>query len=107
MTDIIDKFNELAEKIKNSSANPNVVVPDDIKLKFYAYYKQATIGDCNTECPGMFEFQKKQCGMNGMHLKEQQKMMLLQCIFITLNNTYKHLSFNYYKWNQWNHNILI
>ena len=28
--------------------------------------------------------------------------MLLQCIFITLNNTYKHLSFNYYKWNQWN-----
>ena len=59
MTDIIDKFNELVEKVKNSSANPNVVVPYDIKLKFYAYYKQATVGDCNTECPGMFEFQKK------------------------------------------------
>jgi diazepam-binding inhibitor (GABA receptor modulating acyl-CoA-binding protein) len=59
MTDIIDKFNKLATKVKNSSADPNVVVPDDIKLKFYAYYKQATIGDCNTDCPGMFEFQKK------------------------------------------------
>ena len=36
MTDIIDKFNELANKVKNSSANPNVIVPDEIKLKFYA-----------------------------------------------------------------------
>jgi diazepam-binding inhibitor (GABA receptor modulating acyl-CoA-binding protein) len=58
-TDIINKFNELTQKVKNSSADPNVVVPDDIKLKFYSYYKQATIGDCNTECPGIFEFQKK------------------------------------------------
>jgi len=59
MTDIIDNFNTLTEKIKNSSTNPNVIVPDDIKLKLYAYYKQVTIGDCNTDCPGMFEFQKK------------------------------------------------
>ena len=73
---IINKFNELTEKVKNSSANPNVVVPDDIKLKFYSYYKQATIGDCNTECPGIFEFQKKAYGMNGIKLKECLKMKL-------------------------------
>ena len=42
-TDIINKFNELTQKIKNSSADPNVVVPDDIKLKFYCYYKQSII----------------------------------------------------------------
>eukprot|EP01027_Heterolobosea_sp_BB2_P001215 GEZU01001854.1.p2 GENE.GEZU01001854.1~~GEZU01001854.1.p2 ORF type:complete len:108 (-),score=46.50 GEZU01001854.1:126-449(-) len=28
----------------------------DQKLAFYAYYKQATIGKCNTERPGMFDF---------------------------------------------------
>lgn len=58
-TDIINKFNELTQKVKNSSADPNLIVSNEIKLKFYCYYKQATIGDCNTECPGIFEFQKK------------------------------------------------
>jgi len=72
-TDIINKFNELAEKIKNSSTDPNVVVSDDIKLKFYAYYKQATIGDCNTECPGIFQFQKKALWNEWNKLKETSK----------------------------------
>lgn len=73
MTDIIDRFNELANKVKNSSANPNVVVPDEIKLKFYAYYKQVTVGDCNTECPGMFQFQKKQLWNEWNNLKGTSK----------------------------------
>jgi diazepam-binding inhibitor (GABA receptor modulating acyl-CoA-binding protein) len=28
---------------------------DGIKLKIYAYYKQSTIGDCNTEKPQIFD----------------------------------------------------
>ena len=29
--------------------------PDDkTKLKLYGLYKQSTIGDCNTKCPGIF-----------------------------------------------------
>ena len=30
--------------------------PDEIKLQLYAYYKQATTGDCNTPKPGMLDF---------------------------------------------------
>jgi len=30
--------------------NPN----DQTKLKLYGFYKQATIGVCNTQCPGVF-----------------------------------------------------
>ena len=58
MSDIIDKFNELTVKVKNSSSDPSIIVPNDIKLKFYSYYKQSTIGDCTTECPGVFDFTK-------------------------------------------------
>jgi diazepam-binding inhibitor (GABA receptor modulating acyl-CoA-binding protein) len=57
--DILIKFNELTAKVKNSNADPSIVVPDEIKLKFYIYFKQSTIGDCNTECPGFFDFTKK------------------------------------------------
>lgn len=27
---------------------------DQVRLKFYSYYKQATVGKCNTSGPGMF-----------------------------------------------------
>jgi acyl-CoA-binding protein len=29
---------------------------DNMKLKIYGYYKQATLGDCNVEKPQMFDF---------------------------------------------------
>lgn len=57
--DILKKFNELTVKVKNSNADPSIIVPDEIKLKFYIYFKQSTIGDCNTECPGIFDFTKR------------------------------------------------
>ena len=81
MTDIIDRFNELANKFKNSSANPNVVIPDNIKLKFYAYYKQVTIGDCNTECPEMFQFQNNQSQGIQIEYKFQKSISKPKTIF--------------------------
>ena len=48
-------FNEAVKKARNTP----IKLPPDTMLLLYAYYKQATIGDCNTECPGMFQFQKK------------------------------------------------
>lgn len=32
---------------------------NDQKLKFYSLYKQATVGNVNTERPGMFSFVEK------------------------------------------------
>ena len=40
---------------KDGPVNPS----NDQKLKFYSFYKQATIGDVNTERPGMFSFVEK------------------------------------------------
>lgn len=32
---------------------------DEQKLSFYKYYKQATVGDCNTERPGVFKLEDR------------------------------------------------
>ncbi|AFZ80575.1 acyl CoA binding protein, putative [Theileria equi strain WA] len=34
-------------------------VTNDQKLSFYKYYKQATVGDCNTERPGFYKLEEK------------------------------------------------
>ncbi|KAI8062269.1 acyl-CoA-binding protein [Gongronella butleri] len=34
----------------------DIKVDNDTKLKFYAFYKQATAGDCATSKPGLFDF---------------------------------------------------
>jgi len=44
-----------AETVKNLSEKPN---NDDLKV-LYGFYKQAVIGDCNIERPGMFNFKEK------------------------------------------------
>ncbi len=33
--------------------------PDSKKLELYGLYKQATVGDCNTDKPGMLDFKGK------------------------------------------------
>ncbi|XP_066957343.1 acyl-CoA-binding protein-like [Macrobrachium rosenbergii] len=50
-----ERFNEAAEKVKNLSKKPN----DDELLEIYALFKQGTVGDCNTERPGMMDFKGK------------------------------------------------
>jgi diazepam-binding inhibitor (GABA receptor modulating acyl-CoA-binding protein) len=44
-----------AETVKKLSQKPN---NDELKV-LYGFYKQAVVGDCNTEKPGMFDFKEK------------------------------------------------
>uniref|UniRef100_A0A023F947 Putative acyl-coa binding protein n=1 Tax=Triatoma infestans TaxID=30076 RepID=A0A023F947_TRIIF len=48
-------FLKAVEDVKNLENTPN----DEELLEIYALYKQATIGDCNTSKPGMFDFKGK------------------------------------------------
>lgn len=50
-----DAFNKAAEDVKKLKTKPN----DQDLLELYAYYKQVTVGDCNTTRPGMIDFKGK------------------------------------------------
>ncbi|ETN65942.1 diazepam binding inhibitor [Anopheles darlingi] len=49
------KFNESAEKVKTFTKRPT----DAELLELYALFKQATVGDNETEKPGMFDLKGK------------------------------------------------
>lgn len=49
------EFLTAAENIKISGKN----LDNDILLKLYGYYKQATVGDCTVECPSFWNFKEK------------------------------------------------
>ncbi|EGR34110.1 hypothetical protein IMG5_023240 [Ichthyophthirius multifiliis] len=53
-----ENFELAAEEIKNFIAG-NGKVSDDNLLQFYAFYKQGTVGDCNTDKPGMLALKDK------------------------------------------------
>ncbi|KAK2579987.1 hypothetical protein KPH14_012246 [Odynerus spinipes] len=50
-----EKFNKAAEEVKELISQPS----DTDLLELYALFKQATVGDCNTERPGMLDFKGK------------------------------------------------
>jgi len=50
-----EAFNKAAADVKNLATSPN----NDELLKIYSLYKQATVGDCNTDRPGMMDFTGK------------------------------------------------
>jgi len=52
------EFNEILKKLENFNLESNDI-PDNIKLDFYKFYKQATIGDCNIQRPTFLYF--KEC----------------------------------------------
>lgn len=47
----MSEFEKAAEDIKKLTQRPT----NEELLELYGLYKQATVGDCNTECPGMFD----------------------------------------------------
>lgn len=51
MNELEQKFTEMVEAVKNATINfqPN----NTEKLKLYAFYKQATVGDVEGECPSI------------------------------------------------------
>ncbi len=53
MTTIINKFEKAVYEVNHAEWGNKI--PDERKLKCYAYYKQATIGDVNIEQPWVFQ----------------------------------------------------
>ncbi|KAG8509579.1 Acyl-CoA-binding protein [Galemys pyrenaicus] len=49
------EFDKAAEEVKNLKTKPT----DEEMLFIYSHYKQATVGDVNTERPGMMDFKGK------------------------------------------------
>jgi len=49
------RFTEAAEQVKNLKGKPS----DTDLLELYGLYKQATVGDNNTDKPGMLDFKGK------------------------------------------------
>ena len=50
-----EAFEKAAASVKEWTKRPS----DDELLKLYGLYKQATVGDVNTDRPGMFDFSGK------------------------------------------------
>lgn len=50
-----EQFDKAAEDVKNLKETPS----NDQLLEIYALFKQATVGDCNTERPGLLDFKGK------------------------------------------------
>lgn len=50
-----ERFNNAAAEVKELATQP----ADEDLLELYGLYKQATVGDCNTERPGIFDFKGK------------------------------------------------
>ena len=49
------EFEQAAADVKNLTERPT----DDELLELYGFFKQATVGDCNTNRPGMFDLKGK------------------------------------------------
>ncbi|XP_018577477.1 acyl-CoA-binding protein homolog [Anoplophora glabripennis] len=50
-----EKFNKAAENVKNLKSKPS----DNDLLEIYALFKQATVGDVNTDRPGLLDLKGK------------------------------------------------
>merc|ERR1712243_292942 len=50
-----ERFNKAAEDLKNMTVRPT----DEELKEIYALYKQGTVGDVNTDRPGMMDFKGK------------------------------------------------
>jgi len=50
-----EAFTKAADEIKTLTTQPS----NNDLLELYALYKQATVGDCNTAKPGMFDMKGK------------------------------------------------
>lgn len=53
-----EQFNKAAANIKKS-ADSNIKMTDDELLQIYSLFKQGSVGDVNTDRPGMLDFKGK------------------------------------------------
>ena len=56
----MSSFEEVVEKLKDPGLAAKVeALSNEKKLEIYALFKQATVGDVNTQRPGMMDFKGK------------------------------------------------
>ena len=53
--DLDKKFVAAVDVIKNLPTNGPFETSNEMKLQFYAYYKQATVGPCKNARPGFWD----------------------------------------------------
>ena len=53
--ELLSQFEEAAKQIKQSGKS----FDNETLLKLYGYFKQSTVGDCNTESPSFFQLKEK------------------------------------------------
>lgn len=83
MTDkeIQENFNFVVESVRNSVPKKENGPTDAEKLKFYALYKQATVGKCNASQPWAFNMieRAKWDAWNALGNMSKQSAMLKYC----------------------------
>uniref|UniRef100_A0A6C0KXR9 ACB domain-containing protein n=1 Tax=viral metagenome TaxID=1070528 RepID=A0A6C0KXR9_9ZZZZ len=50
---------ENCAKMLEDAVREGVIIPNNDMLTLYGFYKQGTVGDCNTSQPGMLDFKGK------------------------------------------------
>uniref|UniRef100_A0A915CY46 ACB domain-containing protein n=1 Tax=Ditylenchus dipsaci TaxID=166011 RepID=A0A915CY46_9BILA len=75
-------FEEAAEQVKKLKKTPS----NDELLELYALYKQATVGDNNTDKPGMLDMKGKPSGTLGVLRKELLRMLPKSATSLSLDN---------------------
>ena len=58
MSELQEAFDNAAKRVSENSASLDKL-PTDKKSDIYGLFKQATVGDINTERPGMLDFKGK------------------------------------------------
>jgi diazepam-binding inhibitor (GABA receptor modulating acyl-CoA-binding protein) len=58
MSDLKAEFDATVARVQENAAEMGKLA-DDKKLEVYALFKQATVGDVNTDRPGMLDFKGK------------------------------------------------
>ena len=75
MNSSTDNFEKAVHEINNAEWGNKI--PNDRKLKCYAYYKQATVGDINIEQPpGLFKQLNVQNGKLGIAQRVLPRILL-------------------------------
>lgn len=50
-----DEFQSAADYVAGAVTSGTAAFSDEVKLRFYGLYKQATVGQCNTSKPGFWD----------------------------------------------------
>lgn len=80
------EFEEVVKKVQDPNLE-KVQLDDQTRLKFYAYYKQATQGDIQTSRPFMFQFVERQKWDAWNNVKQMDQNVAKQA-YINLFHSY-------------------